>query len=154
MEPCKIIIEHYTIEEGRAFCSGTLKPCLLLGKQFVGEELLRKMEQQAAGNMGITLSGTREETITQERAKLQEPPLYKVLLHNDDYTTMDFVVMILEVIFGKNTAEATAIMLSVHNQGQGVAGIYPREIGETKVAEVHQLARKNQYPLKCSLERA
>ncbi len=104
--------------------------------------------------MGITLSGTREETLTKDRVKLQEPPLYKVLLHNDDYTTMDFVVMILEVVFGKNTAEATAIMLNVHHQGQGVAGIYSREIGETKVAEVHQLARKSQYPLKCSLERA
>jgi len=131
-----------------------LRPYLWLGNQFAGEKLSRMMEQQAAGNMGITLSGTREETVTQDRVKLQEPPLYKVLLHNDDYTTMDFVVMILEVIFGKNTAEATAIMLNVHNQGQGVAGIYPREIGETKVAEVHQLARKNQYPLKCSLERA
>ncbi|CAK8713008.1 ATP-dependent Clp protease adapter ClpS [Desulfobulbus sp. F1] len=104
--------------------------------------------------MGITHSGTKEETVVKERIKLQEPPQYKVLLHNDDYTTMDFVVMILELIFSKNTAEATAIMLSVHHQGRGVAGIYTREIGETKVAEVHQLARKNQYPLKCSLERA
>jgi len=92
--------------------------------------------------------------LTRDREKLQEPPRYKVLLHNDDYTTMDFVVMILEVIFGKDTAEATAIMLTVHHQGQGVAGVYTREIGETKVAEVHQLARKNQFPLKCSLERA
>ncbi|CAK8712897.1 ATP-dependent Clp protease adapter protein ClpS [Candidatus Electronema halotolerans] len=104
--------------------------------------------------MGTTLSGTREETAVKDREKLQEPPLYKVLLHNDDYTTMDFVVMILEVIFAKDTAEATAIMLNVHHQGRGVAGVYPREIGETKVAEVHQLARKNQFPLKCSLERA
>jgi ATP-dependent Clp protease adaptor protein ClpS len=104
--------------------------------------------------MGSTLSGTREETLTKDRERLQEPPLYKVILHNDDYTTMDFVVMILELIFGKDTAEATAIMLNVHHQGRGVAGVYSREIGETKVAEVHQLARKNQFPLKCSLERA
>ncbi|WP_417915758.1 ATP-dependent Clp protease adapter ClpS [Candidatus Electronema sp. JC] len=101
-----------------------------------------------------TCSGTREETLTRDREKLQEPPYYKVLLHNDDYTTMDFVVMILEMIFGKSTEEATAIMLNVHHQGQGVAGVYTREIGETKVAEVHQLARKNQFPLRCSLERA
>ncbi len=79
--------------------------------------------------------------------------MYKVLLHNDDYTTMDFVVMILETVFGKNTDEATRIMLNVHNQGQGVAGIYTREIGETKVAVVHRMARKNQFPLKCSLEK-
>lgn len=92
--------------------------------------------------------------MVRDRERLQEPFLYKVLLHNDDYTTMDFVVMILETIFGKETAEATAIMLSVHNQGLGVAGIYPREIGETKVAEVHQTARRSQFPLRCSLERA
>ncbi|MCI5125240.1 MAG: ATP-dependent Clp protease adapter ClpS [Candidatus Electrothrix sp. AR5] len=85
---------------------------------------------------------------------MQEPPLYKVLLHNDDYTTMEFVVMVLETIFGKDTSEATTIMLNVHHQGMGVAGIFPREIGETKVSEVHQTARKNQFPLKCSLEKA
>ncbi len=79
--------------------------------------------------------------------------MYKVLLHNDDYTTMDFVVMVLETVFGKSTDEATRIMLNVHNQGQGVAGIYTREIGETKVAVVHRMARKNQFPLKCSLEK-
>ncbi len=79
--------------------------------------------------------------------------MYKVLLHNDDYTTMDFVVMVLETVFGKDTDEATRIMLNVHNQGQGVAGIYTREIGETKVAVVHRMARKNQFPLKCSLEK-
>ena len=104
--------------------------------------------------MGNINSGNREETLTRNREKLQEPQLYKVLLHNDDYTTMDFVVMILETIFGKKNEEATSIMLNVHHQGQGVAGIYSREIGETKVSEVHQLARKNQFPLKCSLEKA
>ena len=103
--------------------------------------------------MGKTKSGHQEETLTRKREKLQEPPLFKVLLHNDDYTTMDFVVMVLETVFGKDTTEATRIMLNVHQQGQGVAGIYSREIGETKVAVVHRLARKNQYPLKCSLEK-
>jgi ATP-dependent Clp protease adaptor protein ClpS len=101
-----------------------------------------------------TLSGTREETLVRDRVRLEEPPLYKVLLHNDDYTTMDFVIMVLVTIFAKDTEEATAIMLRVHHQGHGVAGVYSRQIGETKVAEVHQLARQNQYPLKCSLERA
>ncbi|WP_457573311.1 ATP-dependent Clp protease adapter ClpS [Desulfolithobacter sp.] len=96
----------------------------------------------------------QEETLTRNQEELQEPPLYKVLLHNDDYTTMDFVVMILQSVFGKDTAEATRIMLNVHHQGVGVAGIYTREIGETKIAVVHQMARKNQYPLKCSLEKA
>ncbi|WP_456385421.1 ATP-dependent Clp protease adapter ClpS [Desulfolithobacter sp.] len=96
----------------------------------------------------------QEETLTRNQEELQEPPLYKVLLHNDDYTTMDFVVMILQSVFGKDTAEATRIMLNVHHQGVGVAGIYTREIGETKIAVVHQMARKSQYPLRCSLEKA
>lgn len=104
--------------------------------------------------MGKTDSGHREEILTRDKKELQEPPLYKVLLHNDDYTTMEFVVMVLETIFDKDISEATTIMLNIHHQGMGVAGIYSREIGETKVSEVHQTARKNQFPLKCSLEKA
>lgn len=95
----------------------------------------------------------KEQAKTSEREALQEPPRYKVLLHNDDYTTMDFVVMILQTVFGKQTDEATRIMLNVHHQGVGIAGVYTREIGETKVATVHRLAKKNQFPLKCSLEK-
>ncbi len=79
--------------------------------------------------------------------------MYKVLLHNDDYTAMEFVVIILEKIFLKSTAEATRIMLNVHQQGIGVAGVYTREVAETKVAVVHELARQNEYPLKCSMEK-
>ncbi len=104
--------------------------------------------------MGKTDSGHREEILTKDKKDFQEPPLYKVLLHNDDYTTMEFVVMVLETIFGKDASEATTIMLNVHHQGMGVAGVYSREIGESKVSEVHQTARKNQFPLKCSLEKA
>lgn len=92
-------------------------------------------------------------TITEKRQKLEKPPLYKVLLHNDDYTTMEFVVIILEKVFRKSTAEATRIMLNVHEQGVGMAGVYTREIAETKVETVHSLARKNQYPLRCSMEK-
>ncbi len=95
----------------------------------------------------------QEKTVTNDRESLQEPPLYKVLLHNDDYTTMDFVVMILQTIFNKNTDEATRVMLNVHHQGVGIAGVYTREIAETKVALVHRIAKRNQFPLKCSLER-
>lgn len=95
----------------------------------------------------------QEDILTREREDLQEPHLYRVLLHNDDYTTMDFVIMILETVFHKSTDEATRIMLNVHHQGMGIAGVYTREIGETKVVAVHRLARKNQFPLKCSLEK-
>ncbi len=95
----------------------------------------------------------REETLTRQVEEVREPPLYKVLLHNDDYTTMDFVIMILEYVFKKDAGEAARIMLNVHHQGVGVAGVYTREIGETKMAIVHSMARKHQYPLKCSLEK-
>ena len=89
---------------------------------------------------------------TTDREALQEPPLYKVLLHNDDYTTMEFVVMVLVTVFAKNSDEATRIMLNVHHQGIGIAGVYTREVADTKVAIVHRLARRHQFPLKCTLE--
>ena len=95
----------------------------------------------------------QEDIATKDRDELQEPPMYKVLLHNDDYTTMDFVVMILQTIFHKDMEDATRIMLNVHHQGMGIAGIYPREIAETKMDTVHQMAREQQFPLRCSLEK-
>ena len=93
-----------------------------------------------------------EQTDVLTRRKLKRPPLYKVLFHNDDYTTRDFVVMALMRYFHKNHAEATRIMLHVHNNGVGVAGIYPYDIAATKVAQVEQLARQQEMPLKLSLE--
>jgi ATP-dependent Clp protease adaptor protein ClpS len=92
--------------------------------------------------------------VTRDWIEVQEPPLYKVLLHNDDYTSMEFVVSILEKIFNKSNREAMQIMLNVHEQGIGVAGIYTREICETKIALVHDLARRNEFPLRCSMEKA
>ena len=80
------------------------------------------------------------------------PPRYRVLLHNDDYTTMEFVVEVLEGIFGKSPAEAFRIMLHVHENGRGVCGAYPHEIAETKVALVHERARGRCFPLRASLE--
>jgi ATP-dependent Clp protease adaptor protein ClpS len=82
----------------------------------------------------------------------KEPRLYKVLLHNDDYTSMEFVISILETIFHQSPHDATKIMLNVHNEGKGVAGVYTREICETKISVVHQLAKKNEFPLRCSME--
>lgn len=95
----------------------------------------------------------RGSVATREREEIREPSLYKALLHNDDYTSMEFVVVILENIFGKSTSVATKIMLDVHQEGVGVAGIYTREICETKVELVHHLARKNGFPLRCSIEK-
>ncbi len=84
--------------------------------------------------------------------ELQEPPKYKVLLHNDDYTTMEFVVYILQTVFSKPEAEAVQIMLNVHRNGVGVCGLYTAEVAETKVARVHYLSKKEGYPLKCTME--
>jgi len=93
-----------------------------------------------------------ESVSTKERIQTQEPPLYKVLLHNDDYTTMEFVVAILENVFHKSNTDATRIMLNVHHEGVGVAGIFTKEVSETKISVVHALAQKNNFPLRCSME--
>lgn len=92
------------------------------------------------------------DVLTENRQKLQKPPLYKVLLHNDNFTTMEFVVFILTDVFLLSENEAIHIMLQVHNQGLGVAGVYTYEIAETKVAKVAMLAQENEYPLLCTLE--
>ncbi len=104
--------------------------------------------------MGLPYKDFQDSVVTEKRQKTKKPSLYKVLLHNDDYTTMDFVIMVLETVFQKNSVEANKIMLNVHQQGVGVAGIYPRDIAETKVILVHDLARKNEFPLRCSIEKA
>ena len=92
------------------------------------------------------------ELAVEERRRTKRPPRYKVLLHNDDYTTQEFVVDVLVRHFRKSVAEATHIMLQVHHKGVGVAGIYPRDTAETKVAEVTQEARAEGMPLRLSLE--
>jgi len=83
---------------------------------------------------------------------LDEPPMYRVLLHNDDYTTMDFVVMILKKVFHKTQEQAEQIMLDVHKRGKGVCGVYTFEIAQTKVEQVKLLAKQNQFPLLATYE--
>jgi ATP-dependent Clp protease adaptor protein ClpS len=92
--------------------------------------------------------------VTDPKQAVKRPPLYKVLLHNDDFTTMDFVVYILEAVFHKGETDAVKIMLAVHQQGLGVAGVYPYEIAEAKVDKVAQLAKAHDFPLLCTLEEA
>ncbi|MDG4475314.1 ATP-dependent Clp protease adapter ClpS [Thiovibrio frasassiensis] len=104
--------------------------------------------------MGGTGREREGSVVTEKKQQTKRPSMYKVLLHNDDYTTMDFVVMVLQTIFHKSVEEANQIMLNVHERGVGVAGVYPRDVAETKVILVHDLARKNEYPLKCSFEKA
>ena len=91
---------------------------------------------------------------TLTRSRVKRPSLYRVLLHNDDYTPMNFVVMILRDVFRKNEGEAVRIMLHVHKRGIGVAGLYPHQIAESKVAKVHRQARDEKHPLKCTMEEA
>ena len=93
-----------------------------------------------------------EAVVTENKPKLKKPPLYKVLLHNDDYTTMDFVIFVLRTVFQKSETDSVRIMLQVHTQGVGVAGVYPHEIAEMKVAKVTDLAREHEFPLLCSME--
>ena len=90
--------------------------------------------------------------LVEDTIETKEPRLYKVLLHNDDYTSMEFVIAILETVFHKSANDATKIMLNVHNEGFGIAGVYTREICETKISVVHELAKKNEFPLRCSME--
>jgi ATP-dependent Clp protease adaptor protein ClpS len=95
-----------------------------------------------------------EESVRSETdQEVDEPPMYKVMLLNDDYTTMEFVVEVLVYVFQKSAEQATRIMLNVHRSGVGVCGIYPFEIAETKVETVDNLARENGFPLKCIMER-
>lgn len=88
------------------------------------------------------------------KVDVDRPPMYQVVLLNDDYTPMDFVVMVLELFFGMSRERATRIMLQVHTRGRGVCGVYTREVAETKVAQVNEFARSHQHPLLCTMERA
>ena len=88
----------------------------------------------------------------EERVRTKKPPMYKVLLHNDDYTTKEFVVMVLQAIFHLGESDAERVMSHVHLNGVGVAGVYPYEIAETKIAKTLQLAKRYEYPLQLSME--
>jgi len=93
-------------------------------------------------------------TNTEKKQQLDEPKLYKVLIHNDNYTTMDFVVEVIVKVFHKVPSEATRIMLEVHNKGIGIVGIYPYDIALAKINIVHEMAKERDFPLKCSIEEA
>ena len=106
----------------------------------------KENDQNSNGDSGTIV-------VTETKTKTKKPSMYKVLLLNDDYTPMEFVVHILERIFHKSHEEATQIMLHVHQKGIGVCGVYTYEIAETKVNQVMDLARQNQHPLQCTLEK-
>jgi ATP-dependent Clp protease adaptor protein ClpS len=90
--------------------------------------------------------------VTEKKSKTQKPKLWKVFLHNDDFTTMEFVIHVLEVVFNRPPAEAAELMLQVHHRGMCVAGVYTYEIAETKVATVEQMAKAAEFPFLCTME--
>ncbi len=102
---------------------------------------------------GKTERKGQTDLLEKTRPKVEKPRLYKVLLLNDDYTPMDFVVHVLQRFFNKGREEATRIMLTVHYKGVGVCGVYPREVAETKVNQVLEFARRHEHPLQCIMER-
>ncbi|MDX2142588.1 MAG: ATP-dependent Clp protease adapter ClpS [Rhodospirillaceae bacterium] len=109
-----------------------------------GEERNNNNNDDGRVNTGVVIK---------TRPKVKKPSMYKVLMLNDDYTPMEFVVHVLERYFSKTTEEATRIMLHVHQKGVGICGVFTFEVAETKVNQVMDLARKNQHPLQCTLEK-
>ena len=105
------------------------------------------MSNQSANNFGT-------DVVEKSDQQLKEPEMYKVVLHNDHYTTMEFVVEVLMIVFHKETPDATRIMLDVHNKGRGVVGVYTYDVASTRAARVHRLAKEREYPLRCTVEPA
>ena len=121
-----------------------------------GEELILKVSVNPPKH-NWQMSADEEDSggglaLQEAKPELKQPPLFKVVLMNDDYTPMEFVVEILESFFRMNREQATHVMLNVHTQGKGVCGIYTRDIAETKSAQVNQYARESQHPLMCEIE--
>jgi ATP-dependent Clp protease adaptor protein ClpS len=120
------------------------------GSNQEGEFTPAMSDQDRIGDSDL---GTGTGVVTNTKPKTKKPSMYKVVLLNDDYTPMEFVVHILERFFHKNREEATTIMLHVHRRGVGVCGIYSYDVAETKVVQVVDFARKHQHPLQCTMEK-
>ncbi len=134
-----------TWDEFPCISNGALFKVIRLWKPDLGRESNSSDDEPSNGQGALVV----------ERApKVELPKLYKVFLLNDDYTPMDFVVDVLQTYFGKSHAEATEVMLKVHHEGRGLCGVYTYEIAETKVAQVSERAREEDYPLQCTIERA
>jgi len=102
--------------------------------------------------MSSTLDTQHDVVVEKQPARTAPPPMYQVVLLNDDYTPMEFVVKVLQKFFGKNNEDATRIMLQVHHEGRGVCGVYPRDLAATRIAQVSQYARARQHALQCIME--
>ena len=109
---------------------------------------------QGSFRLGEYIPGLGADTATDTKEEVKPPPMFRVLMHNDDYTTMEFVVAVLHSVFNKSAEDAVRIMLNVHQNGLGVCGVYTEDIAATKIATVHAQAQANGYPLRCSMEPA
>jgi len=135
-------------ESGR--CGGNFGE--LEGKRF---HCQKAVSSRAGEKMheGPDFTGSYDQELNvEEESSVLEPRMYRVILHNDHYTTMDFVVLVLMAVFHKPAPEATRIMLNVHTKGHGVCGVYTYDVASTKIARVHFMARQREYPLRCSME--
>ncbi|MBB42954.1 MAG: ATP-dependent Clp protease adapter ClpS [Rhodospirillaceae bacterium] len=112
-----------------------------------------RADMNGSSNQRPPAIGPNIGVVLEEKPKTRKPSMYRVLMLNDDYTPMEFVVLVLQSIFGKSNDEAMNIMLHVHQKGVGVCGIYTFELAETKVTQVMDLAQENQHPLQCTLEK-
>ena len=119
----------------------------------LGLGMTQKRDGRGQDGDGGNGTGSGTGVVAKTRPKTKKPSLYKVLLLNDDYTPMDFVVHILERIFGKNRDEAMQIMMHVHRHGVGICGVFTFEVAETKVAQVIEFARRHEHPLQCTMEK-
>ena len=125
---------------------------LLLFEGTLGSFQLYVLNYIHRGTMTKTLTTPQLDHATGKQRRSEKPKLFKVFMHNDDYTTMDFVIEVLQSIFHKESDEATFLMLQIHRRGQALCGLYPFEIAETKVDKVHNRARAAGFPLRCTLE--
>jgi ATP-dependent Clp protease adaptor protein ClpS len=119
--------------------------------QFAALKVFGKMSEQERNDLHRDGDG-HDLAVEEARPKLKRPPLYRVILINDDYTPMEFVVEVLESIFSMERPKATRVMLEVHTKGKGICGVYNFEIAETKVAQVMSIAQQQQHPLLCTME--
>jgi ATP-dependent Clp protease adaptor protein ClpS len=136
-------------ESWRDFISSAQEE-LMIDVRAVGRWAPRMNESDDDGGDG----GPNTGVVVRSKPKAKKPSMYKVIMLNDDYTPMEFVVLVLERFFNKSHEEATHIMLHVHQKGVGVCGVYTYEVAETKVTQVMDLARQQQHPLQCTLEKA
>ena len=147
------------IHAGGALLAPTLKSRIMAPVKGIAAQVKGKDEVVELIQQGVDwrMSGEKEDSggglaLEESKPELKKPPLFKVVLINDDYTPMEFVVEVLEIFFRMNREQATHVMLTVHTQGKGVCGIFTRDIAETKAAQVNQYAREHEHPLLCEIE--